>query len=154
VADRRLRPDRQPEDIAGEDTVRSLGLRALAVWFALMAAETLHGILRTLFLEPLVGGFRARQIGVATGAGIILLLAWLLTPWLDARGKGELLGVGVAWLVLTLGFEILLGRVVFGYGWDRVLADYDLRRGGLLGLGMVVLVLAPWIGACLRGGVA
>lgn len=38
--------------------------RAFVVWLVLIAVETVHGILRGLFLVPRAGSFRARQIGV------------------------------------------------------------------------------------------
>lgn len=46
-------------------------LRALAVWLIIIFAETLHGILRGLFLVPAVGEIRANQIGMPVGALII-----------------------------------------------------------------------------------
>lgn len=43
-------------------------IRAFLVWLIIMAVETCHGIARTLFIAPLTGDFRARQIGVFIGA--------------------------------------------------------------------------------------
>ena len=43
--------------------------------FALIAVEFVHGILRAIFLVPVVGDFRARRIGVFIGSGLILLVA-------------------------------------------------------------------------------
>ncbi len=57
--------------------------------------------------------------------------------------------IGVGWMVLTLGFEVLLGRAL-GAGWDRILADYDLPHGGLMPLGLLWLAVAPWAAARLR----
>jgi len=45
--------------------------------------------------------------------------------------------------VLTLVLEIGLGRLVFGFPWERILSDYDLPRGGLMPLGLLVMALAP-----------
>ena len=44
--------------------------RALAAWLMVVAVEFAHGVLRTLYLIPLVGALRSRQIGVFTGSGI------------------------------------------------------------------------------------
>ena len=43
--------------------------------FVLIAVEFVHGILRAIFLVPVVGDFRARRIGVFIGSGLILLVA-------------------------------------------------------------------------------
>jgi hypothetical protein len=120
------------------------------VWLLLMAAESIQGALRAIVLVPIAGDFRARQIGAITGSFIVLALACLLIDWVGARGPGRLLAVGLFWLVLTLGFEFGLGRYGFGYSWQHILEDYDIRRGGLLAFGMVVLTLSPMIAVWLR----
>lgn len=126
-------------------------LRALVLWLIIALAETLHGILRVKLLNRRVGDHRARQIGVFTGSGIIVVIAYLSAPWLGAFSAGQLLGIGLLWLLLMLAFEIALGRLVFHASWPRIAADFDIRQGGLLAIGMAVLFLAPWIAAKLRG---
>ncbi|MBZ5621502.1 MAG: hypothetical protein LAQ69_22660 [Acidobacteriia bacterium] len=69
--------------------------------------------LRALLLVPVVGDFRARQIGVFTGSLLILLVAYVCVPWLRARTTWALLQVGLLWLVLTVAFEFSLGHFVF-----------------------------------------
>jgi hypothetical protein len=46
-------------------------LRAFAVWLIIIGVETIHGVLRTLSIEPLLGDFSARQISVLTGSALI-----------------------------------------------------------------------------------
>lgn len=48
---------------------------SIIVWLIIIAAESFHGTLRTLFLEPAIGDFRARQISVFTAALIIFAIA-------------------------------------------------------------------------------
>jgi len=126
-------------------------LRGVAIWFVIMLAESLHGIARSLLLEPYTGDFRARQIAVFTGTAIILGIAWLFIHWLRAKKTSELIGVGLLWLGLMVTFELLLGRVVLKYPWERITSDYNLFEGGLLPIGLLVLVLAPLLAAKMRG---
>ncbi len=123
-----------------------LWLRAFAVWLAIAAAETIHGVLRTMYVAPIVGDFTARQIAVFTGSAIILAIAWLAAPWLRATQTRRLIAVGSFWVALMLAFELALGRLVFGYAWSRLAEDFDIANGGLLGLGLIVLAFAPLIG--------
>ncbi len=51
--------------------------RAGLIWTLLMLVETVHGILRSLYLAPVVGDFRARQIGVGIGSLLILVVILL-----------------------------------------------------------------------------
>ena len=120
--------------------------RALVVWMLMMAIETIHGVLRNRLLAPLVGDFRARQIGVFIGSALILGVAILTIGWIRPTSVRSLVVIGAMWLVLTLAFEFGLGRA-HDRPWAAMLADYDLSRGGLLSIGMVVLPLSPWIAA-------
>lgn len=123
--------------------------RALLAWLVLIAVEFVNGTLRTIFLTPIVGDFRSRQIGVFIGSTLILLVAYLLGPWLRVP-QNALLRIGLLWTALTLSFELLAGHYAFGRSWTSLGQDYDLRQGGLLIFGMVVLALSPWIAARLR----
>ena len=127
-------------------------LRALAVWLIMMAAETVHGILRTLLLAPQVGELRARQIAFFSGSAIILGTAYLFINWIGARTVRVLLVIGFMWMVLTLGFEAAVGIYGFGFGWERIFAEYDPRTGSLMLFGLFVLLLAPLIAFRLRRG--
>ena len=126
--------------------------RAVAVWLVIILAEILHGIARGLFLVPLVGEFRSSQIGVFTGSLIILTIATVFVKWLGASRISELLLIGLIWFVLTLAFEVVFGRFVMGLSWERLAADYNIAKGGLLPLGMIVLGMSPLIAGKLRGG--
>ena len=125
--------------------------RTLAVWLLIILAETIHGILRGLFLVPVVGDLRARQIGVVIGSLIIVAIAAATIRWIGAKTHRELLVIGAVWLTLTLAFEFLFGRYVAGASWDRLLSGYDPTRGGFLALGMIVLLLSPLLAAKIRG---
>jgi hypothetical protein len=108
-----------------------------------MVAESLHGAFRNLVLVPRLGDLRARQIGVLSGSVLIFLICLLTFRWLRARSTRALFSVGALWVLLTVCFEIALGRWVFHFDWDRILADYDLARGGLMGFGLVALLVIP-----------
>ena len=125
--------------------------RGLLVWLLIMAAEFVHGIARMVLLQPYLGGFRARQVAVFTGSVIILAVALVCVRWIGAATARELLGVGVLWLVLTVAFEILFGRLVMGHSWLRIGSDYNLIEGGLLPIGLAVLMLSPLLATRLRG---
>ena len=125
--------------------------RACLIWLIIATAEVLHGIIRVRLLNRRVGDHRARQIGVFTGSGIILVIAWFSVPWLGASSAAQLLGAGFLWLTLMLALEVVFGRLVFRASWQRLAAEFDFRKGGLLSIGMAVLLFAPLLAAKLRG---
>jgi hypothetical protein len=130
---------------------RSLALaRAVGIWLTLVAVESMHGVMRRLFLEPQLGDLRARQVSVFTGAVLVTLVFWFTLRWLGSQPVRRWWTFGLLWLALTLGFEFGLGRAT-GMSWDRIASDFDPRRGGLLAFGMLVILVAPRILAQRRG---
>ncbi len=125
--------------------------RAIAVWLALIGAEMIHGLVRSIVLMPRVGDKRARQIGVFTGSLVNLGVTHLCIQWIGAKTIRALLGIGVVWVVLTIVFEVTFGRLVMRSSWERIRSDYDLAHGGLLPIGLVALAGSPLVAARLRG---
>lgn len=63
--------------------------RSLTVWLILIAAEILHGIVRSILLVPHVGLFRSNQMGVFTGSAIILVIALVQCSGSGRLGNGN-----------------------------------------------------------------
>lgn len=133
------------------DTPRLLK-RALVAWCVLIAVEFVHGTLRTIFLVPVVGDFRSRQIGVFTGSVLILAVTYFLVPWLRITGTRPLMMIGSLWVVLTVVFEFTFGHFVFGRSWADLSSDYDILRGGFLAIGLAVMMFAPVVAVRMRRG--
>jgi len=72
-----------------------------------------------------------------------------VTDWIRPRTARQVTLIGVMWVVLTLGFEIGVGRLL-GASWERILSDFNLLRGGLLGIGLLIMAFSPRITASLR----
>ena len=53
-------------------------------------------------------------------------------------------------LLAGVTFEIVFGRFVVHASWSRIAADYNLLRGGLLPIGLLVLTAAPLIATRIR----
>jgi hypothetical protein len=124
--------------------------RALQAWCLIVVAESLNGMLRTLYISPRLGDFQARQVGVLLGSILIFVLTFSTVRWFaPAAKRHQLLLVGACWVALTIAFEVVLG-LSLGYSWNRLWSDYDLSRGGLLGIGMVFMGLSPVLADRLR----
>jgi hypothetical protein len=119
--------------------------KALAVWLAIIFAESVHGTLRTLYLAPLVGDVNARRAGVLIGSGLIVAIALAFARWLGDLPRRQLFAIGAVWVVLTVAFEIVLGRAVLHASWEQILSDYDITQGGLMVVGLLVLWCSPWL---------
>lgn len=120
-------------------------LNALLVWLSLIVAEILHGVLRAIFLVPLVGEFRSDQIGVFSGSLIVIAIAATTVRWIGCHTNRELLITGLLWVVLTVAFEFLFGLLVVQMTVDELTASYRIEQGGLMPLGLLIMLFSPLI---------
>ena len=123
--------------------------RAFAVWLLIALAETVHGVLRGLFVVPLWGEAAAAYIGFVVGSALVIGLAWWTSRWLGAATRMAQLQAGLLWLGLMFGYELVIGRAQ-GFSWQRIGAAFDPSQGGLMVFGLLLMGLAPLLGAWLR----
>jgi hypothetical protein len=123
--------------------------RATLAWMLIILLESVNGTIREIFIAPVLGDLRARQLGVPVACVIVFLVAWATSRWIGAATSRLHLLVGAWWVALTLAFECALGRAI-GLSWSRILADYDPTRGGFMVLGLAFMVFAPVLAAKLR----
>lgn len=127
--------------------------RGLIVWLIIIIFESIHGVARGLILEPIIGDFRARQVSVFIGAGLIVAVTFIFVRWLKGSRAIDFILVGMMWVALTVIFKIALGRMVMDLSWERIASDYDLSSGGLMPLGLLVMLFVPITLAKLYGEV-
>ena len=123
-------------------------IRAVLAWVLIIAAESVHGTLRRLLLDPDTA-FALRQISVGVAVLIVFAVTWVSSRWMAVRGTAALLGVGLLWVVLTLTFEFGLGRAL-GMSTRQIAEGYDLSKGNIMPLGLLATAFAPLIVARLR----
>ncbi len=107
--------------------------------------ETANGIFRVRFLAARLGRKKALLVSFFSGSFCILVLSWLLLAWLEPQSIRECLIIGLCWAGLMVAYDVMIGRYAFGYSWKRILADFDLRQGNLLTLGIALILLAPYL---------
>jgi hypothetical protein len=117
-------------------------LYGLGAWFIFMITAVINGTFRVRVLEASIREYYAHVIST------LLLSAALLVEihvFLDAVGdysQGWLIALGVMWTLLTIGFEFGFGRAM-GQSWQTLLENYNLARGRIWPLVLVVLLLTP-----------
>ncbi|MFN0191020.1 MAG: hypothetical protein ACKVP5_03455 [Aestuariivirga sp.] len=124
--------------------------RGVGLWLVIMALETVHGVLRGLYLVPAVGEATAGRIGLATGTAIVLIVTLLFIRWTGLRTIAGLAKLGCAWATLTLAFEIGIG-LLRGFDVPRIWVEIDPIQGGTMLLSLAIMFLAPMAAARLRG---
>lgn len=124
-------------------------LRGILVWCGFMALETMHGILRSIFLVPRVGLDASNRIGWPIAAVIFFGVTVLTSRWVGLRGTKALLTLGALWVVLTFVFEISIG-LLQGMDGTQIAHEINPFSGGLLIYSLIVVLLSPYAAARLR----
>ena len=121
--------------------------RALLVWLLFLVTAICNGAVREGILRPAVGVQVAHVVSTLSLSILIFAGTWLTAPFIRYESMEAAWGVGVMWVALTLAFEFLAGRFVFGKTWDVLLADYDVMQGRVWPLVLVVTLIAPRVAA-------
>jgi hypothetical protein len=121
--------------------------RAIAVWFGILVLANINGAVRQAWLIPRLGEPGGRVVSTLALSGVVLLLTWLTIPWIEPTSTRDAMKIGVMWLGLTLAFEFLVGHYVFGQSWRKLLEDYDIMRGRIWVLVLLLVLFAPLLTA-------
>lgn len=127
-----------------------IAIKALAIWAGILVLAVLNGALREAFLIPKLGTAAGLILSGVLLSALIFVVAYLSLPWLGARRRAELLGIGLGWLALTLVFEFSFG-LWQGKSWQVLLEAYTFKGGNIWPAVLVVTALAPYLAAKLRG---
>ena len=119
--------------------------RSFAVWLIIIAAETINGAIREIFITPVVGFHVAEQISFASAIVLITVITLYSIRWIGATELRGLLVVGLLWAVLTFAFEVILSMGVAGLNWAKIIADFNPLSGGLMSYGLAYLLVIPVI---------
>lgn len=118
-------------------------VKALIIWLLIALVETIQGILRVKFVSRKIGESLAKKLGIISGCFIIFLITWFTLPWIKPNTIMNTFLIGLLWLFLMVSYDILLGKYIFHYSWKRISYDFNIHRGGFLGIGMLFLFLTP-----------
>jgi len=125
--------------------------RALAVWLGILLLANLNGAVRELWLIPAMGHIPGRALSTLVLSVLVFLITWLTVGWIRPVSTGDAMLIGVVWLLLTLGFEFLVGHYVFHKPWAELTEDYNVARGRIWPLVLVVVLFAPLWTARIKG---
>lgn len=129
----------------------TLILKTALIWLLIALLAVGNGILREKLLVPALGKGRALPVSGITLALIVLLVTWLTFDFIGMYPAATYLYVGLQWVIMTLAFEFLFGHYAGGKSWQVLLQVFDVRKGDLFLLVLVVTLLAPLGTAILKG---
>lgn len=108
-----------------------------------MAAETLNGTLREIFIVPVLGGTDARRLSMAVALIVISSITFASIRWIGPADNYQLILLGAIWSAMTVFFEFAIAVATVGQPLEVFARDYDIANGGLMPFGLVFLLFSP-----------
>lgn len=124
--------------------------RSIAIWFVMLVIAAINGAVRQSILIPRFGEVAGRAVSTVSLSALIIALTWLTIRWIRPVSTRAAWQVGLLWVTLTLAFEFLAGHYLFGHPWADLFADYNVLRGRIWILVLVVTAVAPPLCASAR----
>lgn len=125
--------------------------RAAVIWLVIAALAVANGAIREGLLRPQLGIAVALPLSGISLALIVLLVSYFAINFLGGRSAHAYWLIGVQWVVMTLALEFLFGHFVAGKSWPDLLQTFNLAKGDLFILVLLVSLTAPYLIARLRG---
>lgn len=131
---------RQPH----EDRFKML-LKSLVIGLLIAIGEVVNGNIRVRVLHKIFGKKQAKTISFLSGTIIIFTICWFTLSWIDPKNYIDCLKIGFIWFLIMLCLDIYFAKYVFKMKWGKIVDDFNVMKGNLLGVGMVLLIFSPVI---------
>ena len=129
-------------------------IKAIVIWFLVLAFAILNGFVRERFLISRFGEQTGHVLSTLLLSAAVLASILAAARWVGFSTIPQALVIGLMWVILTLAFEFGAGHYLFGTPWEKLLADYNVANGRIWPLvlftELVSPVLAYWLGPSSR----
>ncbi|MAY02240.1 MAG: hypothetical protein CMQ38_04590 [Gammaproteobacteria bacterium] len=125
--------------------------RAALIWLVIAVLAVLNGFLREYVLVPFFGQETALPLSGLLLSLIVVIVTWLSMGFFGRQNSAVYFLIGLQWVLMTLLFEIGLGRYVSGISWAELLQLFNVRSGNLFSLVLFISFIAPWRIARFKG---
>jgi hypothetical protein len=117
--------------------------KIICFYILVACGETLNGIARTVFLNKRVGAPKAKRLSMISALSLCLLICYFYLPLLHIETDKGLLLLGISLSSFMAVFDIVLARFVARARWEAILDEFNIFKGNLLAVGMIVMAFCP-----------
>lgn len=121
-----------------------MNLKQFSLWFPMIVIAIANAGLRELVLDKYFNELTAHQISTITLIAFCAVYIGLISPFLGLKSNKEALILGFIWVLLTVGFEFIFGRLM-GTQWQVLFNDYNLLAGRFWSVFLLGLFILPYI---------
>ncbi len=129
----------------------SIIIKAVGIWVVILVAAIINGIAREKILIPAMGFDLALPISGLVLSVLVLLIVLIFVPFIGTKQAWHCFTIGLFWVGLTLLFEFIFGRYILGNSWQEICEIFNIKKGDLFSIVLIVMFFSPWLAAKLRG---
>ena len=118
-------------------------VRAVIVWSGILVLAILNGGLREGVITPTWGSQTGHVLSTLLLCIAIFVVTFLTIRWISPSTTNGAMWLGFLWAALTLAFEFLAGRYLFGATWESLLEQYNVLAGSVWPLVPITMFLSP-----------
>ena len=119
-------------------------LKALGVWGLFVGAGLVCRTIRDQLFLMYIGTQKAHQLSTLILCVLCALIIVRFVRWTGPTPTQALL-IGLLWLLRTVIADVVFVHYVLGSSWSALGADYNLWRGRLGALVLVIQALSPYL---------
>lgn len=122
----------------------------LLLFILVATAEMLLGIFRTLYLNKILGAKCAKRFAILPALILCLIICYFYVPVIGINTKKGLYLLGVALSTFMFLFDITIGRFLMKLQWATIFDDFNILKGNLLAIGLILMSLCPLLAYYLK----
>jgi hypothetical protein len=111
-------------------------------WLVFMVTAILNGTFRVAVLDLTMREYYSHVISTLLLCAALLIEISFFLGLAGDYSQGWFIALGVMWTAMTIFFEFGFGRLM-GRPWSTLLENYDVTKGRIWPLVLVVLLLTP-----------
>lgn len=128
-----------------------LFLKIILVWLALVVCAVLNGTIREKVLNQYFDEAVSLPISGISLSALVLLVTYISIDIFAGQSTVQYFHIGLSWVFLTLAFEYGFGHYIQGKSWPELNEMFNVSRGNLFILVMLVTAMAPFAFALAKG---
>ncbi len=118
-------------------------LKICGLYLLVASGETLNGIARTVLLNKRMGVANAKRVSMVSALTLCLIICYFYVPTLNIHTDSGLIKLGISLSLVMAAFDVALGRLVMKARWSIIFDEFNVLKGNLLAVGMVVMAFCP-----------
>ncbi len=131
----------------------NLFFKTSMIWLIIALLAIINGIFRENILVVHLGQSMAVAVSGIMLSMIVFIVTYLSFPLFGKQHARTYFFMGLQWVFMTLLFEFLFGHYVMGKSWSTLLQLFDIMKGDLMIVVLLVSLISPLLVARIKNNI-